>query len=83
MSTGVPALPEPRCGGMWIDQWGVVESAGGDRSGQDKYLDDVLGLFEEYDLHWTYWIWRRTFNDCPGGFATFCKLSNGATLQIF
>jgi len=66
---------------VWIDQWGVEESAGGDKSGQDKYLDDVMGLFEEYDLHWTYWIWRRTFNDCPGGFAVFCKLSNGSYYQ--
>ena len=43
------------------DQFGVHAAALGGTALVERYLDEVLGLFEAAGLHWTYWLWRRPF----------------------
>merc|ERR1711957_448275 len=68
---------------VWIDQWGVQGRAGGGASAQSAYLDDVLDLFDEHGLHWSYWIYRRTKGEwsgaaCPDSYALYCDMDDGS-----
>lgn len=66
---------------VWLDQWGVRADAVGGNSSHEAYLRDALDLFHRERLHWTYWIWRRTFQPpswtCDG-FAVACQSSHGS-----
>jgi hypothetical protein len=73
---------------VWIDQWGVHSNAatasGPEASAkmQNQYLSDVLSVFEELQLHWTYWIWRRPapgWSCEKGGYQVFCEYESNST----
>lgn len=78
---GVSEFSEKHQVPMWIDQWGVHGDAGGGDAAQKQYLIDVLDVFDSKNLHWAYWVWRRTNGwECPGGFAAYCQFQNGTYL---
>ena len=54
-----PPPPLPRSSAQ--DQFGVHAAALGGTALIERYLDEVLGLFEAAGLHWSYWLWRRPF----------------------
>lgn len=65
---------------LWIDQWGVRADAVGGVIAHQEYLRDILDVFAERRLHWTYWIWRRTYRPpdwtCDG-YAIVCETPTG------
>lgn len=68
---------------VWIDQWGVEGRAGGGPEAQSAYLRDVLDLFEQHGLHWSYWLYRRPRGSwsgasCPEGYAMYCEMDDGS-----
>ena len=56
-----PHAPHPHYLGPRQDQFGVHAAALGGTALIERYLDEVLGLFEAAGLHWSYWLWRRPF----------------------
>lgn len=68
---------------VWIDQWGVAGGAGGGPEAQSAYLNDVLSLFDDHGLHWSYWIYRRpqgvwSGSSCPDSYAMYCEMDDGS-----
>ena len=61
-------------------QWGVHADAIGGAPAVDRYLEDALQVFQRFELHWTYWIWRRVYKwpdwTCAG-FAVSCQTQTG------
>lgn len=68
---------------MWIDQWGAHTDVGGGASSQRQYLKDVLALFEDRNLHWSYWWYKDSFGEphCIGNYAITCVRKDG-TLSL-
>ena len=52
---------------VWIDQWGLFTTAGTSDADRSHYLQDVLALFGDAQLHWAMWIWRRPLCGQDGG----------------
>ena len=62
---------------VWIDQWGVFSNAGTSDADRAHYLQDLLALFGDAQLHWAMWIWRRPLCG-QDGFALYCENPDGS-----
>ena len=64
---------------VYIDQWALNAEASLSDADRAAYLDDVLSLFGDGGLHWSWWIWRSGYDACPRSSAIYCgPAANGS-----
>lgn len=80
-----PALAFQRAHGVpvYVDQWALNAEASVGEADRVAYLDDVLALFGDGGLHWSWWIWRSGYDVCPRSSAIYCGPSPNGSYTRF
>lgn len=67
-------------GPMFVGEWGPNESTFNDIKGGYTYVQDVLNLFDEYNLHWTYYSMFNLYEvECCESGVICCSGDNPTT----